>query len=260
MGERGATVYVTGRSVAGMPTTDGIPGTIDETAEAVTERGGVGVPVRCDHTADAQVEALFARVSRERGRLDVLVNCAWGGYEVTGQISQAPFWEQPIHYWERMFVAGVRATLISNRFAAPVMLKRNQGLIVNVTGWVDDVYLGNIFYDAAKCAINRITFGMAQELKRHAHEIAAVALTPGFIRTERVVAAFTAAGIQGYENFTESPEYVGRAVAALAADSNVMEKTGRTLTTGDLAREYGFTDVDGRLIPPFKMPESYPYG
>jgi NAD(P)-dependent dehydrogenase (short-subunit alcohol dehydrogenase family) len=259
LGERGATVYVTGRSVAGRPTTDGMPGTIDETAEAVTERGGLGMAVRCDHTVDAEVEALFARVNRERGRLDVLVNCAWGGYEVTGQISQEPFWQQPMHYWDRMFVAGVRATLVSSRFAAPLMLRQNRGLIVNITGWVDGVYLGNVFYDAAKSAINRITFGMAQELERHAHGIAAVALTPGFIRTERVVAAFDSARIEGYEHFTESPEYVGRAVAALAADSNVLEKSGRTLTTGDLAREYEFTDVDGRLIPAFKMPESYPY-
>ena len=130
---------------------------------------------------------------------------------------------------------------------------------MNITAWVDGVYLGNIFYDVAKSAINRMTFGMAQELRRHGHSIAAIALTPGFIRTERVVAAFNSASVPGYENFTETPQYVGRAVAALAADSNVMEKSGRTLAAGDLAREYGFTDVDGRLIPPFKMPDDYPY-
>ena len=257
LGECGATVYVTGRSVRGQPTTDNMPGTIDETAEAVTSRGGVGVAARCDHTIDADVEALFERVKVEQGRLDLLVNCAWGGYEVEGRISQAPFWEQPPHYWDRMFVSGVRATLISSRFAAPLMLQRNQGLIVNITAWVDDVYLVNIFYDTAKNAINRMAFGMARELKKH--NIAAVSLAPGFIRTERVAAAFDAAGMKGYESFTESPEYVGRAVAALAADSNVMEKSGRILTVGDLAREYGFTDVDGRLIPPFKLPEDYPY-
>ena len=257
LGECGATVYVTGRSVKGQPTTDDMPGTIDETAEAVTARGGVGVAARCDHTIDTEVEALFERVKMEQGRLDLLVNCAWGGYEVEGRISQAPFWEQPPHYWNRMFVSGVRAALVSSRFAAPLMLMRNQGLIVNITAWVDDVYLSNIFYDVAKSAINRMAFGMAQELKKR--NIAAIALAPGFIRTERVVAAFNSAGMQGYESFTESPEYVGRAVAALAADSNVMEKTGRIMNVGDLAREYGFTDVDGRLIPPFKMPDDYPY-
>ena len=257
LGECGATVYVTGRSVKGRPTTDNLPGTIDETAEAVTSRGGVGVAARCDHTIDADVEALFERVKVEQGRLDLLVNCAWGGYEVEGRISQAPFWEQPPHYWDRMFVSGVRATLISSRFAAPLMLRRNQGLIVNITAWVDDVYLVNIFYDTAKNAINRMAFGMAQELKKR--NIAAVSLAPGFIRTERVVAAFEGAGMKGYESLTETPEYVGRAVAALAADSNVMEKSGRILSVGDLAREYGFTDVDGRLIPPFKLPDDYPY-
>jgi NAD(P)-dependent dehydrogenase (short-subunit alcohol dehydrogenase family) len=257
LGECGATVYVTGRSVSGQPTTDNMPGTIDETAEAVTARGGVGVAARCDHTIDADVEALFDRLNVEQGRLDLLVNCAWGGYDVEGRISQAPFWEQPLHYWDRMFVSGVRTTLISSRFAAPLMLGQNQGLIVNITAWVDDVYLANIFYDTAKNAINRMAFGMARELKKH--NIAAVSLAPGFIRTERVAAAFDAAGMKGYESFTESPEYVGRAVAALAADSNVMEKSGRILNVGDLAREYGFTDVDGRQIPPFKMPDDYPY-
>jgi len=257
LGECGATVYVTGRSVRGQPATDNMPGTIDETAEAVTARGGRGVAARCDHTIDADVEALFERLNVEQGRLDLLVNCAWGGYEVEGRISQAPFWEQPLHYWDRMFVSGVRATLISSRFAAPLMLRQNGGLIINITAWVDDVYLVNIFYDTAKSAINRMAFGMAKELKKR--NIAAVALSPGFIRTERVAAAFDAAGMKGYESFTESPEYVGRAVAALAADSNVMEKSGRILTVGDLAREYGFTDVDGRLIPPFKMPDDYPY-
>jgi NAD(P)-dependent dehydrogenase (short-subunit alcohol dehydrogenase family) len=257
LGECGATVYVTGRSVRGQLTTDNMPGTIDETAEAVTARGGVGVAARCDHTIDADVEALFELVKVEQGRLDLLVNCAWGGYEVEGRVSQAPFWEQPLHYWDRMFVSGVRATLISSHFAAPLMLRQNQGLIVNITAWVDDVYLANIFYDTAKNAINRMAFGMAQELKKH--KIAALSLAPGFIRTERVVAAFDAAGMKGYESFTESPEYVGRAVAALAADSNVIEKSGRILTAGDLAREYGFTDVDGRLIPPFKLPDDYPY-
>ena len=257
LGECGATVYVTGRSVKGQPTTDNLPGTIEETAESVTARGGLGVAVRCDHTVDADVEALFERVKKEQGKLDLLVNCAWGGYEVTGRISQAPFWEQPLYYWDRMFVSGVRTTLMSSRFAAPLLLERRGGLIVNITAWVSGVYMGNIFYDTAKSAINRMSHGMAQELKKHG--VAAVALTPGFMRTERVAAAFKAAGVEGLEKITESPEYVGRAVAALAADPNIMERSGQTLAVADLAVEYGFTDVDGRRVPPFKMPEDYPY-
>jgi NAD(P)-dependent dehydrogenase (short-subunit alcohol dehydrogenase family) len=156
-----------------------------------------------------------------------------------------------------MFASGVRPTLLTARRGAPLMLKANQGLIVNITAWVGDVYMGNIFYDTAKSAINRMSFGMAQELKKH--RITVVAVTPGFMRTERVVTAFKAAGVDGLEKFTESPEYVGRGVAALAADPNVLARTGELLTSAGLAQEYRFTDIDGRLVPPFKMPDDYPY-
>jgi NAD(P)-dependent dehydrogenase (short-subunit alcohol dehydrogenase family) len=257
LGECGATVYVTGRSVRGKPTTDNIAGTIEDTAEEVTSRGGRGIPLRCDHTKDDEIESLFSRVESEQGKLDILVNSAWGGYEVTGRISQAPFWEQPLYYWDRMFVSGVRLTLITSRRGAPLMLKSNSGLIINVTAWVGDVYMGNIFYDSAKSAINRMSYGMAQELKKH--HVTVVAVTPGFMRTERVLSAFNAAGVQGVEKFTESPEYVGRGVAALAADPNVFAKTGKLLASAELAKEYGFTDIDGRFVPPFKMPDDYPY-
>jgi NAD(P)-dependent dehydrogenase (short-subunit alcohol dehydrogenase family) len=257
LGEAGATVYVTGRSVKGSASTENLPGTIEETAEAVTSRGGVGFAVQCDHTVDSDVEALFARVQLEQGRLDLLVNNAWGGYEGYDNKFNAHFWEQPLHRWDSMFTAGVRAALIASRFAASLMIARKQGLIVNITAWDRDIYLGNLFYDLAKNAANRMAFGMAKELKEH--NIAAVALAPGFVRTERVIAAFEAAGHANYESFTESPEYIGRAVAALAADPNVMEKSGQVLTAGALAKEYGFTDVDGRWIPPFSMPEDWPY-
>jgi NAD(P)-dependent dehydrogenase (short-subunit alcohol dehydrogenase family) len=152
-----------------------------------------------------------------------------------------------------MFTAGVRAALIASRLAIPLMLPRRQGLIVNITAWDRDKFLVNVFYDVAKSAINRMSYGMARELRPH--NIAVIALAPGFMRTERVAAAFEAVGNKEYLNFTESPEYVGRAVVALASDQNVMEKSGRVLAVGDLAGEYGFTDVDGRRIPAFKMPE-----
>jgi NAD(P)-dependent dehydrogenase (short-subunit alcohol dehydrogenase family) len=218
LGEAGATVYVTGRSEAGR-STEGLPGTVHETAEAVTRRGGHGVAVRCDHTADAEVEALFARVARDQGRLDVLVNNAWGGYEqFDWSRFAAPFWEQPLRHWSGMVASGVRANLVASRLAVPLMLPNRRGLIVHTTAWDRDRYLGNLFYDVAKAAVNRLAFGMARELQ--AHQVAVVALAPGFVGTERVRAAFAGAG--RVPGDLESPEYIGRAVVALAADVNVL--------------------------------------
>jgi NAD(P)-dependent dehydrogenase (short-subunit alcohol dehydrogenase family) len=190
-------------------------------------------PLRCDHTQDAEVEALFARVSREQGRLDLLVNNVWGGYERQDWSRfAAPFWEQPLRHWSGMFECGLRAHLVATRLAVPLMLSNRRGLIVHTTAWDRDKYLGNLFYDVAKSAVNRMAFGMARELQ--SHQVAVVALAPGFVRTERVLAAFAAAG--RLPDNLESPEYTGRAVVALAADANVMAKTGRVLTVGELAR------------------------
>jgi NAD(P)-dependent dehydrogenase (short-subunit alcohol dehydrogenase family) len=249
LGAAGATVYVTGRSDEG-GTTEGLPGTVRETAAAVTQRGGQGVPVRCDHTVDAEVEALFARVTQEQGRLDLLVNNVWGGYEhFQWARFAAPFWEQPLRHWSGMFESGVRAHLVASRLAVPLMLANRRGLIVHTTAWDRDKYLGNLFYDVAKAAVNRMALGMARELQ--AHQVAVVALAPGFVGTERVRAAFAGAG--RVPDNLESPEYIGRAVVALAADENILAKSGRVLTVGQLAPEYGFTDIDGRQWPPLQM-------
>jgi len=259
LGEAGATVYVTGRSVRGAPTTDDLPGTIDDTAEEVTARGGVGVPVRCDHTVDAQVEALFERVKQEHDRLDILVNNAWGGYERYDPDNfDAPFWEQPLWRWDKMLMVGVRSHMVTSYFAAPLMLPQRQGLIVNTTvdlgsqrNWdpfLDEHGQFSVFYDTAKTAINRMAFGMAHNL--YPYHIAVVALAPGWMRTEDVLRRFKTDDQNWHKveelRDTESVEYVGRAVVALATDPNVMEKTARILTAGELAREYGFTDTDGR--------------
>jgi NAD(P)-dependent dehydrogenase (short-subunit alcohol dehydrogenase family) len=249
LGAAAAVVYVTGRSDGG-GTTEGLPGTVHEAAAAVTQRGGQGIPVRCDHTADAEVEALFARVAREQGRLDLLVNNVWGGYEGQDWARFAdPFWEQPLRHWSGMFEAGLRAHLTASRLAVPLLLANGRGLIVHTTAWDRDRYLGNLFYDVAKAAVNRLAFGMARELRPH--HVAVVALAPGFVGTERVRAAFAGAG--RLPDNLESPEYAGRAVVALAADANVLARSGRVLTVGQLAREYGFTDVDGRQPPPFQI-------
>ncbi|HUV91231.1 MAG TPA: SDR family NAD(P)-dependent oxidoreductase [Anaerolineae bacterium] len=259
LGEEGATVYVTGRSVRGGPTTDDLPGTVEETAEQATARGGVGIPVRCDHTVDVQVEALLERVEREQGRLDVLVNNVWGGYEGKGSenvLGNWSFWEEPVWVWDKMFQAGVRAHYAASRLAARLMVPRRQGLIVSTT-FRDPrgKYLGDVPYDVSKAAINRMAYGIGLHLR--AYNVAVVALSPGWMRTEAVMSNKPPHGrpLPGEVEQTESVEYVGRAVAALAADPNVMQKSGRTLTVGELAQEYGFTDVDGRYVPPFRIPE-----
>lgn len=250
LGGAGATVYVTGRSVQG-DTTRGWPETIEGTAAAVTARGGTGIAVRCDHTADAQVAALFDRVRQEQGRLDILVNNAWSGYEDLAGFSET-FWTQPLERWDRMFTGGVRSHMTASRLAAPLMLLQRRGLVVNTTFYDRGKYLSNLFYDLAKTAINRMAYGMALELREHG--IAAVALSPGWMRTERVMDSHPS---PAELERTESVEYIGRAVLALATDPNIMGRSGQTLTVGDLALAYGFTDVDGRQVPPFRLDPEY---
>lgn len=261
LGAAGATVYVTGRSIDACPTTDNVPGTIDGTAREVTERGGRGIAVRCDHTVDADVESVFRRIGDEQGRLDLLVNNVWGGYEdpECRPLPLVPFWEQPLHQWDRMYTAGVRAHLTASRLAVPLMLPQRRGVIVNTTANLDVLpYLRNLFYDVAKNAIHRLVRDMAEELREHG--IAAVAVAPGFMRTERIVEAFRRAGaleaLDGPHGPKETPAYLGRAVVALAADPNVIEKSGQLLEVGTLAREYGFTDVNGTQPPPFRRQAS----
>lgn len=268
LGAAGATVYVTGRSTRAEPaaTYDQIlalsalstlPGNIDETAEEVSRLGGRGIAVRCDHTREEEVAGLFERVRRDHGRLDLLVNNAWGGHECFTGVFAAPFWEHPLGQWEAMFDRGVRNHLVAGRCAAPMMVGQRRGLIVATTFQDRDRYLrGNLFYDLAKAAINRLAFGMAEELRPHG--VASLAVSPGWMRTEFVLAGHKADESNWHEEpslaRTESPRYLGRAVAALAADPRVLEKTGRVHLVADLAREYGFTDVDGRLVEAFELP------
>jgi len=258
LGEAGATVYVTGRSVRGDTTRPDLAGaTVDDTAEDVTTRGGVGIPVRCDHTRDDEVAALFDRIEREGGVLDLLVNNVWGGYEDYDEAFTDPFWEQPASRWDGMFSAGVRAHWIASQHAARLMVSRGSGLIASTTFWDRGKSLSSLPYDLAKNAVNRLAYEMALELKSHG--VASVAVSPGWMRTEAVLAAYglpiddSVRELPPELEQTESILYVGRAVAALASDAKVLEKTGRILTVGDLAREYGFTDVDGSQPPPYRL-------
>lgn len=256
LGEQGAIVYVTGRSVPGQ-STENLPQTVEETAELVAGRGGEGIALVCDHTKDKQVQGVFDTVMKNQGRLDMLVNNVWGGYESYDEAGfQAPFWEQPGRHWQGMFNAGLRAHLMASRMAAPIMIAQKHGTIISTVAWDQDKYLGNLFYDVAKHAIVRMVRGMARELK--SYNVAAVAVAPGFTRTERVMNA-----VSKDPNFpihiTESAEYTGRAVVALATDVNVMQKSGNVYRVGDLAKEYGFEDIDGRQVPPFTLAESYAF-
>jgi NAD(P)-dependent dehydrogenase (short-subunit alcohol dehydrogenase family) len=233
-----------------------VPGSIEATAEEVTQAGGRGIPVRCDHTLEDDVVALFRGVDQEQGRLDLLVNNAWGGHETFDGVFEAPFWERSMDQWDPMFNRGVRNHLLASRLAAPLMLKRKKGLIVTTTFWDRHRYMmGNLFYDLAKSAMTRLAFGMAQELRPHG--VASVAVSPGWMRTEFVLAGHRTDEAHWRERpelaRTESPRYLGRAVVALAADPHVMARTGEALRVGDLAREYGFTDVDGRQVPAFEL-------
>jgi NAD(P)-dependent dehydrogenase (short-subunit alcohol dehydrogenase family) len=250
LGEAGATVYVSGRSTRDRVSPEGLPGTIDDTAEEVTSRGGTGIAVRCDHLVDEQVEALFTRIASDRGRLDLLVNNAWSGYErMTDVPFDAPFWRQPKWRYD-LFAAGLRSQFTASQHAASMMMSQDCGLLVSI-GYTDgDVYLGQAPYDMAKTAANRLSWAMAQDLRRET--IASIALHPGFVRTERVEAVIDSVD-SGPSSVVHSPEYVGRAAAMLLGDPEVMKYTGQNLTVGDLAQHYGFADLDGRQPPPFHL-------
>lgn len=268
LGAAGATVYVTGRSSRGAPASTydtflaqgglmAMPGTIEDTADEVTAAGGRGIAVRCDHSDPEQVRALFEVIEREHGRLDVLVNNAWGGHEtLTSASLSAPFWEQPLTHWTSMFDHGVRNHVIACQAAAPLLMRQRRGLIVTTTFYDRGRYLkGNLFYDLAKAAMNRLAFAVAEELRPHG--VTSLAVAPGWMRTELALAGFGTDEARWREvpalARTESPRYLGRAVVALAADPEVQAKSGGVHTAGELAREYGFVDVDGRVIPPFEI-------
>ncbi|MFF8386054.1 SDR family NAD(P)-dependent oxidoreductase [Streptomyces kanasensis] len=250
LGAAGATVYVTGRSTRDGARTEGLPGTVDDTADEVTERGGKGVAVRCDHGSAADNEALAARVQADHGRLDLLVNNAWGGYERSSEVRfDAPFWDQPMWRYD-LFATSLRAQYDVTRRLVPLMLPQRSGLVVGISFSDGDIYLGQVGYDVFKSAADRMCRDFALDLRKKG--VAALSLHPGFVRTERVQAAWEAMG-DGPASVVHSPEYVGRAIVALLADPAVMERTGQVLSTGDLAVAYGFADVDGRQPPPFRL-------
>jgi NAD(P)-dependent dehydrogenase (short-subunit alcohol dehydrogenase family) len=250
LGEAGALVYCTGRSVRGRHSPYGRPETIDETAEMIKAEGGSAVPVRVDHTVEAEVEALFERISREHSRLDLLVNSIAGEEPMMAQWNS--FWKTNLEHGEAVFRQCLLSHIITAKYAAPLMISRRRGLIVEVTE--SDILMagGNPLSQSVKLALKGLALNMAAELKPHG--VAAIAITPGFLRSESMLERFGVternwrdAGKKD-RNFleSESPLFVGRAVAALAQDSRILERSGQLYSSWDLGREYGFTDVDGR--------------
>lgn len=240
LGETGATVYVTGRT------------TVDEIAAEVTARGGLGIPVRTDHADDSQVEALFERIDRESGRLDLVVGNVWGGYaDHDWRTFGAPLWEQPLSRWQAMFESGLRAQLTTARLASARMVEQGAGLIVFTGAWDDPgEYLGNLYYDVSKAAVSRLVTGLGHELRQRG--VSVVGIVPGFTSTEAVVGAFAAEGMDPPEA-AHSPEYVGRAVVCVAADPGATSLNGTSVQTATLGGRYGFADVDGRTFTQFRM-------
>jgi NAD(P)-dependent dehydrogenase (short-subunit alcohol dehydrogenase family) len=236
----GAKVFVTGRT---------------ESDLAVVGEGAVGI--RCDHREDADVVAAFERITREAGAIkdggaiDILVNNVWGGYERmidNGEFTwMKPFWEQPLWRWDAMFAAGVRAHYQASQLAAPGMVARRRGLIVNISHWAAQKHLGNVAYGVSKAATDKMTAHMASELQPHG--VAVVSLYPGMVRTEKVMASAAWLDLSN----SESPEFIGRAIAALASDPDLLRHTGKVLVAAALALDYGFTDIDGKSPRPLTL-------
>lgn len=233
---RGARVFVTGRSIR--------EGPHDETNIC---------GVRCDHRDDRQVMNAFELVARESGAIDILVNNVWGGYEQMVEDGVftwgKPFWDQPMWRWDAMFAAGVRAHYFASQLAARSMIHRQSGLIVNISFWSAQKHIGNVAYGVSKAATDKMTSDMAEELRPFG--VAVVSLYPGMVRTEKVMEASAWLDLSN----SESPEFVGRAVVALAADPNVMRVTGSVLVAAQLGIDYGFSDIDGKTPRPLKLDE-----
>ena len=253
LGAAGATVYVSGRSGGGQRSEYDRAETIEETAELVTAAGGRGIPVRADHLEPEQVRELAARIDKEAGRLDVLVNDIWGGELLVEW--DTPVWEHSLDGGLRMVRLAIETHLVTNHFLVPLLIRRPGGLAVEVTDGTAEYnaehYRLSMFYDLAKTAVIRIAWALARELRPHG--ATAVALTPGWLRSEMMLELFKVTeanwrdALAEVPHFciSESPAFVGRAVAALVADPEVARWSGQSLSSGQLAKVYGFTDLDG---------------
>jgi len=253
LGLAGATVYATGRSVRGRPATPGRPETIEETAELIRSHGGQAHGLRVDHTQEAEVRRLLQRIRRrERGRLDILVNDIWGGEELTEW--GRPPWTMTYRLGRTMVERGVLSHILTSRYAVPLMVKRKRGIVFEVTDGDHQHYRGSLFYDLVKTSVIRLALAHHEEfVEAGLPHLSAVAVTPGFLRSEYMLDQFGVSeenwrdAIPKSRHFfaSETPYFLGRAVVALAADRRVHAKSGKVYGSWTLAKEYGFTDRDG---------------
>lgn len=257
LGAAGATVYVTGRSTTGRPATPGRPETINETAEIIRRSGGTAIAVRVDHTEEDQVRALFSRVRREHGgRLDILVNDVWGGEALTEW--GKPPWEMSLEKGRRLLRQAVYSHIVTSRYGVPLMVRRRKGWVFEITDGDHDHYRGSLFYDLVKTGVIRLARDLAEEFREAGlRRLSAMAVTPGFLRSEYMLDLFglteenwrTGVGrpdVTGKHWFaSETPYLLGRSIVALAADPEARRNSGKVVGSWDVARRYGFTDVDG---------------
>ncbi len=253
LGAAGATVYLTGRTTRAQRSEYNRPETIEETADLVRQAGGQGIAVQVDHLDPAQVQPLVARIEREQGRLDVLVNDVWGAdFFIEWNV---PVWKHSLERGLRMLRLAIDTHIITSHFALPLLIKNPGGLVVEMTDGTAEYnnakYRVSLFYDLAKTSVIRMAWAQAQELR--SHQCTVVALTPGWLRSEMMLDAYgvseanwrDAIAKQPHFVITETPRYVGRAVAHLAGDPEVERWSGQSLSSGQLAKVYGFTDLDG---------------
>jgi len=241
LGEAGATVYITARTVE--PNQAPYPGSLAETIQEIEQLGGTAIALPCDHSDDGAVAQAIDRVAEEQGRIDILVNNVFGLPADLNLWSQGNFWEKPLSFWDEQINVGLRSHYVASFFVVPHMLSQGTGLIVNISSPGATRYHMDVAYGAGKAGVDKLSMDMAHELKEH--NVAVLSLWPGLVATERIVDSMGEEMLKQVAH--ESPTFTGRAIAALAGDKNIMEKSGIKQVVYKLAEEYGFTDIDDTI-------------